>query len=375
MKQRELSHIGPRQVGVMPFTSDDVESSWGALRDVGINVRREHVRQMMQFLSPAMDAADVTPSPLPGLTPGSIAVPVQFLQTWLPGFVRTVTQVRVIDELVGITTQGAWEDEEAVQGMLEPLGTAEPYSDFGNVPFSSWNATYERRSIVRFEKGMQVGRLEELRSARVRIDSAAEKRAAAALALDIQRNNVGFFGYNDGTNRTYGILNDPSLPAAIPVPNGAGGSPLWSNKTFLEITADIRLGLKTLRIQSGGTIDPKKASITMGVPYDVVDYLSTTSEFGNSVQDWINSNYPNLRVVSAPQFVGAVGGQNVIYFYPESVDDGASDDSRVWVQVVPSKFETLGVEKRSKSYIEDYSNASAGVMLKRPYAVVRLVGM
>jgi hypothetical protein len=44
------------------------------------------------------------------------------------------------------------------------------------------------------------------------------------------------------------------------------------------------------------------------------------------------------------------------------------------VQVVPSKFQVLGVEKGAKGYKEDYSNATAGVFCKRPFAVVRRTG-
>jgi len=85
----------------------------------------------------------------------------------------------------------------------------------------------------------------------------------------------------------------------------------------------------------------------------------------------LNKTYPKLRVISAPQLNLANGGQNVFYLYAEHVEDGASDDNRTWVQVVPAKFQALGVEKQAKAYEEDYANATAGVMLKRPYAVVR----
>jgi hypothetical protein len=47
----------------------------------------------------------------------------------------------------------------------------------------------------------------------------------------------------------------------------------------------------------------------------------------------------------------------------------------VWVQVVPAKFQALGVEKQAKAYVEDYANATAGCMLKRPYGVVRYSGI
>jgi hypothetical protein len=71
---------------------------------------------------------------------------------------------------------------------------------------------------------------------------------------------------------------------------------------------------------------------------------------------------------TAPELNAANGGANVAYLYPESVNDGATDDSRVWAQLVPSKFQTIGVAKLAKNYVEDYSNALAGVMCKRPYA-------
>jgi hypothetical protein len=44
------------------------------------------------------------------------------------------------------------------------------------------------------------------------------------------------------------------------------------------------------------------------------------------------------------------------------------------LQVVPAKFKVLGVEQKAKGYMEDYSNATAGAMLKRPYAMVRYYG-
>jgi hypothetical protein len=35
----------------------------------------------------------------------------------------------------------------------------------------------------------------------------------------------------------------------------------------------------------------------------------------------------------------------------------------------------LGSEKQAKAYVEDYVAATAGVMLKRPYAVARRSGI
>lgn len=367
------SHIFGRDIRAVEMTAEDC-ADYTDLAQMGVNFSPAFVReQAAHLLSGATFAQDDTQGLI---TAASISNPVQFLQSWLPGFVRIVTAARKIDELVGVTTVGKWEDEEIIQGVLEPLGEAAPYGDYTNVPLSSWNLNFERRTVLRFEKGIMVGLLEDARSARVRVNNAAEKRAAATLSLDIVRNRIGFFGYNGGANRTYGYLNDPSLPAYVTAAaTGTGSTTTWSTKTFLNITADIRGMFARLQAASQDVIDVEKTPTTLGLATNVYQYLSVTSDFGISVRDWLTRTYPKCRVVSAPELNLANGGANVAYLQADSVDDGGSDGGSTWVQMVPAKFQALGTEKRAKGYIEDFSNATAGVMAKRPFAIQRLTGI
>ncbi len=371
------SSIGPRSLKQFTVAQDQIEPAVRDLRAIGINISNGALRQMVTAY--AMDAGNdvgINPPTLPGLLTDSTVAPLQFLQQWLPGFVYTLTAAQMIDELIGISTVGSFEDEEVVQGTLEPRGTAMPYVDGGNIPFTSWQPSWERRTVVRMESGFELGYLEDLRASRARINSAATKRTSSASALEIQRNRIGFYGYNNGQNRTYGFLNDPALPAYNTVPNGAGGTSPWAGKTFQEITKDLRVAFAGLRTQSKGRIDPKKTPITVAVALSAVDTLTYTTDFGMSVMDWLNKSYPNVRVESAPELDAANGGANVAYYFAESVDDGVSDDDkRTFVQIVPAKFQAIGVEKRAKSSVEDFANATAGVMCKRPYAVYRQTGV
>lgn len=380
--QLEHSHIGPRDVKPV-ICKDDMQrkalcDQYRELKRVGIGLDHYDLMQMAKFalrypsraLAHGMDANLTTP-----LTNASITTPIQFLQAWLPGFTEIVTAVRRIDMLVGITTQGSWEDEEVVQGVLEHTGNAPIYGDLTNVPLSSWNVNYERRTIIRFEQGMVVGRLEEARAAAIRTNSAENKRAASARALEIERNRVGFNGYNSGNNRTFGILNETDTPAYVDVADGASGSSEWSTKTFLEITADLRSAFSALRNQSLEQVDPMMDETTLAVATESVDFLTTVSNFNMSIYNWLAENYPKCRVTSVPEFNNANGGDSVFYLYAETVADSGSDDNRTYIQVVPTKFQTLGVDQRAKSYVEDYSNATAGIMLKRPYAIVRRSGI
>lgn len=316
----------------------------------------------------------------PAVTQASIPTPIQFLQTWLPGFVKVLTAARKIDELIGIKTVGSWEDEEIVQGIVEPSGTVSEYGDFTNIPLTSWNVNFERRGIVRGEMGMAVGLLEEGRAAAMRLNSAETKRQGAAVQLEIFRNAVGFYGWNSGNSRIFGFLNDPNLPAVISssVTGGWGAA----GTDFQDITGDIRMAVVQLRTQSQDQIDPEKVELTLALPTSKVDYLSVTTDFGVSVRDWITQTYPKMRICSAPELTGVVIGsedpEDMFYLYADDVDasvDGSTDGGETFAQLVQTKFMTLGVEKRAKSYVEDYANGTAGTMCKRPYAVVRVGGI
>lgn len=373
MKQASTvhSHIFGRDIRPLEMSAEDC-ADFGALAQMGVNLPAGFVQNQMRDMLSGMAMDDNQAL----ITTASISNPVQFLQSWLPGFVRVITAARKIDTLIGITTVGKWDDEEIIQGVMEPLGEAALYGDYTNVPLSSWNVNFERRTVLRFEKGIKVGLLEDARSARVRINNAAEKRSAAALALDIIRNRVGFYGYNGGANRTYGFLNDPALPAYVTAgATGTGSSTLWSAKTFLNITADLRGMFARLQAASQDMINVETTPTTLALATNVYQYLSVTSDFGISVRDWLRQNYPKCRIESAPELNLANGGANVAYLYADKVDDGGSDGGATWVQAIPAKFQALGTEKQAKGYVEDFSNATAGVMVKRPYAVQRLTGI
>ena len=376
--QKSLFHIPARKVKALSGYKIESMQDVAELQKLGIAMDSQSLSEMYNAYRKyaaqsgnafAMDSDYVAPLSTP-----SLMTPIQFLQSWAPGFVNVVTRAMVADEAVGINTIGRWEDEEVVQGFAEKTGRAKPFQDETNVPFASYNTNFERRSIVRFELGMKIGRLEEARAAAMNYNSADAKRAAVAQALEIERNYIAFYGYNSGAGRTYGILNDPSLPAYVNLPNGAGGSPLWANKTTLEIIQDILSAGQALRTRSGALVDLSRVPATLLVASDVVDYLKTPTTLGFSAEGWLQTNFPLMRIVPAPELNAANGGANVFYLYAEDYGDGSTDDGRVWMQMVPAKFKTIGVMQLTKGYEEDYGNATAGVMLKRPAFVIRRSG-
>lgn len=313
----------------------------------------------------AMDAS------YPLQTTPSITNPVQFFQYWAPEAVEVVTAARKIDDIVGRTIAGSFEDEEIVTTILERTGRAHPYTDTANIPLASWNTNFVTRSIVRFEEGLEVGYLENMRASRMRIDSHKEKAAAAAESLAIEHNNIGFYGYANGQNQTYGLLNDPNLPAYQTVAQGASNDTSWSKKTFNEITADIITAVSALVNQLAGLFDPTKDSFTLALSLVSTQWLNTMNELGTkSVYTWLKETYPKMRIESAVELNGANGGSNVFYLF---VDQLKGKD--VIKQYVQDVLRLVGVEKRAKVTIEDYASATAGIIVQQPVGIVRYSGI
>lgn len=319
---------------------------------------------MDEFRAYAQDAA-----PALQTTPSNMT-PVQFLQYWIPEMIKIVTASRDADEILGRDFAGSWEDEEIVQPVIEYTGLPRVYGDKTTFNLASFNINYETRTIVRFEQDVEVGKLEEARAAKQRVDAQGTKRDAAATALAIAANDIAFFGYNSGNNKTYGLLNDPSLPAYTAFAQGSASSTTWASKTFNEIVADIKAMMSALRVRSGNNFKPERDACTLALSVAVVDQLQTVNQLGGtSVMDWLRKTYPGCRVTSAVQLDGANSAANVAYLFADTIDG-----KKVIAQYMQDALRLIGVEQGAKNFKEVYSNATAGCMLRIPVGIVRYSG-
>lgn len=334
------------------------KTTWGTLDKFGISSTKKAMQAAMDEFPEMM-------------TEASVATPIQFLQFLNPEVITYLTTKRDIDELLGVTMAGTWEDEEIVQGAIELLGSARPYGDKANPNLASYNVGYERRTIVRFEEALEVGILESARAAKARINTHSTKKQAVSEVLELSRNLVGYNGYSNGANRTYGFLNDPDLPAYVSVATGAAGYTGWSTKTFIEITKDIIGMVSALQQQTGNHYNPLTQAATLSVSLASYQYLNTMNELGTkSVLDWLKATYPLIEVKASAFLDGANGGANVAYLYANQIGGKG-----VIEQFVQDKLRFLGLDKFAKVIREYYSNATAGVMVLQPIGIVRRSGI
>lgn len=309
----------------------------------------------------AMDSALIGPAATTGF------VPAHMLQTWLAGTVRAITTPVDIDYVAGITTVGNWHDDEIGIRTEEDFGLAELYGDVTNIPLANSNPGYELRDVVRFEQGFQIGELETRRMGAAGFQQEQSKRRAATKSLDIARNLVGWNGI--ANTRTYGLLNDPNLPAVV----GLGSGTAWLSATFDQLVTQFTAMRNALETQMGQSLRDD-ANFLLLLPAGYRGIMNKYNTAGNmSFGQWLNENYPNVRTEYINSLKTAIGGKDVGYLIAENVSelDESDTDSATLIQAVPSRYEVVGSEKRAKGYIETASNALAGIIVLRPWAVTR----
>jgi len=287
------------------------------------------------------------------------------LETWLPGTLRAITQVRNIDTIAGITTIGRWEDEAIKVRLEEPAGQPELYGDNANIPLADFRTTIESRGIVRFELGFRVGQLEQARLSANGFDGYQSKRRAVQEAMDISRNAIGFNGFHSDTSNVYGLLNDPNLPAYA-------GSATWLTADYETLVNEVTEMVNQLEEQSGGHVREDMA-MTLVLPTGYRGIFNAANELGYTFRSWLRDNYPNMRIVHTPEFKAANGDLDVAYLFVDAageVDDSDVESSSL-IQAVPVRYQVIGSEQEIKGYLEDATNATAGVFVLRPWAFAR----
>lgn len=322
----------------------------------------------------AMDAAPNM------VTTGSVATPLQFLQWWMPGMIEVVTRARRADAMVGRSIVGSWEDEEIVCTVKENIGQPQPYGDLTDVPLVSYNTNFVKRANVRFELGIQTGKLEDARASRMKINPYNEKRASLAGAVGIGLNEVAFKGYdsydastNPNGGNTYGILNAPELPAAGQLAQNAGGtSRAFKDKTYAEMCGDFTTVMSALRVQTGDNFNPETDGVLIAIGMSSYQYLDKQNDLGTqSVREFVQKQYKGVRFLSVPE-LDNMGGAGVhgMYVIADNINGRKCCD-----QLVTAALRLLGVEPKIKGTLEGYTYSTAGFVAYQPIGVLRYTGV
>lgn len=309
-------------------------------------------------------AMDVDP-----FNPTSNGVPSQFTTLYVNDVVEQVLPKYGFTEIANPAQQGTWTTEQIRFRVVAYSGSIQPYTDFSNTGKAGINYTWVPRDVYRFQTNIQYGDLETAVMDSAKLDLVGDKRRSISTIIGASFNRFGFYGNITPAgvflSKTYGLLNDPNLPAATPVANGASGSPLWVNKTAEEINNDVVSAMSTMFNQTGNK-NKTTDNYVLGLDGSMAGYLQKVNQFGLTAEENLKKTYPNLRVVYAPEYQTILGFQLIC----ENLQGQKAVED-----LFTYKYRSHGVVRFASYFDEKVSAGSAGCGVKMPLCVVTKTGI
>lgn len=300
------------------------------------------------------------------VTTSNAGIPA-FLSTYIdPNLIEVLVAPMKAADIVGAEVKkGDWTTETAMFPVIESTGEVSTYGDYAKNGVAGANAVFPQRQSYTYQVITQWGERELERASLARIDWANRLNIASVLTLNKYQNKTYFFGVAGLQN--YGLLNDPSLSAAItPTTKDAGGTS-WANATALEILDDVTKLYKQLQTQANGLVD---LETKMTLPMSPISqaYLTKTTEFNVNVQDLLKKNYPNLTVKTAPEYSTDSG--ELLQLMADEIDGQRTADT-----AFTEKLRAHPIIVQLSSFEQKKSQGSWGTIIYRPVFIAQMIGI
>lgn len=335
-----------------------------------------HMPGAVDFVSPqfarsfagAMDAQ-------PALVTASNSGIPAFLTTLLdPTLIQVVTAPMKAAQVLGEAKKGNWVTETALFPVIENTGEVSTYGDYSANGSSGANVNWVNRQSYHYQTMTQWGEKELERMGEARIGWAAALNVSSALTLNKYQNQTYLFGVAGLLN--FGLLNDPSLPAPIqPGPkayNTQAHGP-WITAGVVtatpnEVFTDIQSLYVQLITQTDGVVQMDSAMKLVLPPSSAVA-LTSTNNFGVTVEDLLKKNFPNLSIETVPEYATAAG--NVMQLIGTNVMDGQDTGTCAFTE----KMRAHPIVVANSAFSQKKSQGTWGAIITQPLAIAQMLGI
>lgn len=297
----------------------------------------------------------------------------------IPAFLSTIIDPRVTDVLVapmkaaaiiGEAKKGDWTTDVADFLVVEYAGETSSYGDYSANGIANANVNFVARQQYRYQTNTVWGELEAEKMGLAKLDWVGRKNISSALILNKFQNKSYFFGIAGLQN--YGLLNDPSLFAAITPIAKTGGGFVWSAaSTADEVYRDIQNLVSQLILQANGLVDTETSMVLAMAPQSSVALNKTTS-FNVNVMDNLKKNFPNMRIETAVEYAVANNGLsgNLVQLIAPEVEGQRTADA-----CFGFKMRGHGIVKAASSWAQKKSGGTFGSVIYQPWAIAQLLGV
>lgn len=316
----------------------------------------------------------------PGLvTASNSGIPFYMTNYVDPDLLRILTAKNKAAEILGEKRKGDWTDDTATFPVVEATGHVAAYGDYNAAGRSNVNTNFPMRESFLFQTFAEWGERQAEKAGRAKINWAAEVREAAAVNLMKFQNLTYFYGVAGLQN--YGLLNDPSLSAALtPAVKAAGGAKWFNsnspNATANEVYTDIEAIFAQLVAQAGGNVEQTDAMTLALSPKSAVA-MTFTNSFGITLADMLKKSFPNMRIVTAVQY-GAVTAQNpqgsaageVVQLIADEVEG-----QETGFCAFNEKLRAHSIVVESSAFKQKNTSGTFGAVIRQPFAIAQMIGV
>ena len=300
------------------------------------------------------------------ITTSNAGIPA-FLSTYIdPKLIEVLVSPMKAAEIVGDETKkGDWTTETAMFPVVESTGETSSYGDYSENGQAGVNSNFPQRQSFHYQVMTQWGERELERAGLARIDWANRVNIASALTLNKYQNKTYFFGVSGLQN--YGLLNDPSLSAAISPTTKTAGGTSWANATAQEINADVQKLYKQLQTQANGLVE-LDTKMTLAISPISEVYLTKTTDFNVNVADILKKNFPNLTIKTAPEYSTMSGELAQLI-----VDD--MEGQRTASCGFTEKMRAHPIVVGASSFKQKKSQGTWGTVIFRPFLIAQMLAI
>ena len=301
----------------------------------------------------------------PGLvTAANAGIPSLFTTYVDPNNIEILVSPTKAMEFYGETKKGTWVSDTAMFITIERTGEVSSYGDFSEDGMSNANANFPQRQSYHYQTHTRWGERELARMAEAKIDWASKVNEGSMLALKKYQNYVYLYGITG--LQLYGGTNDPALPASL-APTGT-----WFGASGAFIYADVLRLVQQLVIQGNGLIDAE-TPMTMGTSPGNALNFNNTNEYNVNVYTQIKTNFPNLKLVTIPEFAinggGNAGGTEFVQLYADNIEGQKTVEC-----AFTEKMRAHAIVTKSSSWEQKKSQGAWGAIIYRPIFFVSYLG-
>jgi len=329
----------------------------------------------------------VNDQPVMDAQPQLFAPPTNGVPAWFttfidPNVIRILMAPTKAAQILGEEKRGDWTMDTTIFSILEHAGEVSSYGDWNNNGNVSVNEGWTTRQAYYFQTVKQYGERQVARAALAKINWVAEQDAAAADVMNRFMNLSYLFGV--AGMQTYGILNDPGLQASIQAGLKAYGNATHTSwlyggipqATANEVYADIQALYTQLVAQTIGAVDTDTPLVLVMSSF-AETALTITNSFGVSVQDLLKKNFPNITIVTVPEFGaqsslnphGHPGGEFLMLFAK------TIQGQQTGFAAYNEKMRQHPLVPDMSSFKQKVSGGTWGAVFKYPVAVATMVGI